>query len=354
MARNKSYKEDNFADLVQRLKDISNYTPKQERDQLMEAASSEPQLLDQKDVTLADIAKLAGLQEVEISPEAEKLVDRITSEDTAETQDKSAITKAIEESDDTLSGQIRKQVTEESKRLDKIAELEAQLAELKSAEKEDATLDIEGFKTKFLDEIAEFVKDADGNDLVELYNRFSQNEVDVNEDAFTIKTPETKEVIADAEQAEQEALQEKEPQPEADAEQVTDEASGYQGGDEPRKHEVKGDAKEIQDKLDKAGIDAEVEQDGEVAKVHTMKDKESVEKAIGEDDVEIPEHEIEFTNDLSEAKKKPVPTSPEKWSRAKAKARSKFDVYPSAYANAYASKEYKKMGGGWRMGKKKK
>lgn len=53
---------------------------------------------------------------------------------------------------------------------------------------------------------------------------------------------------------------------------------------------------------------------------------------------------------IAEKKKKPKPTSPEKWSRAKAKARSKFDVYPSAYANAYASKEYKKMGGGWRMG----
>lgn len=53
---------------------------------------------------------------------------------------------------------------------------------------------------------------------------------------------------------------------------------------------------------------------------------------------------------VTEKKKKPKPTSPEKWSRAKAKARSKFDVYPSAYANAYAAKEYKKMGGGWRMG----
>lgn len=53
---------------------------------------------------------------------------------------------------------------------------------------------------------------------------------------------------------------------------------------------------------------------------------------------------------ITEKKKKPKPTSPEKWARAKAKARSKFDVYPSAYANAYASKEYKKMGGGWRMG----
>jgi hypothetical protein len=53
---------------------------------------------------------------------------------------------------------------------------------------------------------------------------------------------------------------------------------------------------------------------------------------------------------ITEKKKKPKPTSPDKWAKAKAKARSKFDVYPSAYANAYAAKEYKKMGGGWRMG----
>lgn len=53
---------------------------------------------------------------------------------------------------------------------------------------------------------------------------------------------------------------------------------------------------------------------------------------------------------LDEKKKKPKPTSPEKWARAKAKARSKFEVYPSAYANAWAAKEYKRMGGGWRMG----
>ena len=34
--------------------------------------------------------------------------------------------------------------------------------------------------------------------------------------------------------------------------------------------------------------------------------------------------------------------------RGKAAAKAKFDVYPSAYANAYASKRYKAMGGGWR------
>ena len=41
------------------------------------------------------------------------------------------------------------------------------------------------------------------------------------------------------------------------------------------------------------------------------------------------------------------PTNPELWSRAVSMARSKFDVYPSAYANAWAAKEYKKRGGSW-------
>ena len=41
------------------------------------------------------------------------------------------------------------------------------------------------------------------------------------------------------------------------------------------------------------------------------------------------------------------PNDPKKWAAAKAAARSKFDVYPSAYANAWASKKYKSMGGTW-------
>jgi hypothetical protein len=31
----------------------------------------------------------------------------------------------------------------------------------------------------------------------------------------------------------------------------------------------------------------------------------------------------------------------------KAEAKRKFDVYPSAYANAWAAKEYKSRGGSW-------
>ena len=35
-----------------------------------------------------------------------------------------------------------------------------------------------------------------------MYNTFSENEVEMNENSFIIKTPETKEIIADAEKAE--------------------------------------------------------------------------------------------------------------------------------------------------------
>lgn len=42
------------------------------------------------------------------------------------------------------------------------------------------------------------------------------------------------------------------------------------------------------------------------------------------------------------------PTNPSLWSRAKALAKQKFDVYPSAYANGWAAKWYKSKGGGWK------
>ena len=45
---------------------------------------------------------------------------------------------------------------------------------------------------------------------------------------------------------------------------------------------------------------------------------------------------------------KNVPTNPGLWSRAKSAAKSKFDVYPSAYANGWAAKWYKSKGGGWK------
>ncbi len=41
------------------------------------------------------------------------------------------------------------------------------------------------------------------------------------------------------------------------------------------------------------------------------------------------------------------PNNPSTVEESQAKAKEKFDVYPSAYANAWASKWYKSKGGTW-------
>ena len=219
MAQKKPY-NDNFADLVARLNAMSNMTPDQERAELMEAASAEPKVLDEKDVSLADIAKLAGIKEyvepVKVSKKAQKLVEAITEEPKVE----SSIAKAIAESDadDSISANIKRAVTEESNRLDKITELETQLAELKAEQKEEQTYDSKAFREVISTDIAEYIKNAEEAQLVELYNTFSDNEAIYNEEQknILVKTPETTEIIADAEKAEapeeDEVVQEKEPE----------------------------------------------------------------------------------------------------------------------------------------------
>ena len=167
MARN-DISNNSFADLVARLKEMSNMTPDQERSELMEAARKEPKVLDDKDISLADIAKLAGIKEYtekpKVSKKAKKLVESITGE--------SSITKAINEADqdDSISSLIRKEVKEESNRLDKIAELEAQLAELKSEQKDEQTYDSKSFKEVITKDIQEYIEKAEDSQLVELYN----------------------------------------------------------------------------------------------------------------------------------------------------------------------------------------
>tara|TARA_B100001142_G_scaffold121105_1_gene123028 strand:- start:1364 stop:2239 length:876 start_codon:yes stop_codon:yes gene_type:complete len=291
MAHKKQY-TDNFADLVARLNKMSNITPEEERTSLLEAASAEPKILDDKEVSLADIAKLAGIKEyaepVKHSAEAEKLVESIV----AEPKTESDISKAIKEADadDSISTSIKKEVNEEVKRLDKIAELETQLAQLKSQEKEDATMDDKAFREVFLKDITEFVKEADANDLVEMYNTFSGNEVEANENAFIIKTPETKEIIADAEQAEA-------PEEQVD-EKVKDFVDYDRNKEEPHSPEKDG-GEEAEDKSDEKDTDGEVD----------MLDPEFDE---GEDvELDTPANEVveepaedKFTNDLDPADKK--------------------------------------------------
>jgi hypothetical protein len=54
---------------------------------------------------------------------------------------------------------------------------------------------------------------------------------------------------------------------------------------------------------------------------------------------------MSFGKFISEGENKP--NNPALWKKAIAKAKEKFDVYPSAYANAWASKWYKGEGGTW-------
>jgi hypothetical protein len=275
-----------FANLVRRLNAMSNVTPEQERASLMEAAGKAPKVLDDKDISLADIAKLAGIKEyvepVKHSKKAEALVESITKEPRLE----SSIAKAIKESDadDSISTSIKKEVNEEVNRLDKIAELEAQLAELKTEQKEEQTYDSKSFREVITKDIAEYIKGAEDSALVELYNTISDNEAVYNEESsnILIKTPETTEIIADAEQAEapEEKVNEK----------VKDFVDYDRNKEEPHTPEKDGE-EEAQDKSDELDTDGEVD----------MLDPEFDE---GEEiEIEAPA-EDKFTNDLDPAEKK--------------------------------------------------
>jgi len=217
MAR--KFEHDDFAKLVKRLNELSDFSPEQERQELLEAAKKEPRVLDDRSISLADIAKLAGIKEfkepTKISAKAEKLIESITGE-------KSDITKAIEESDNSIAGKIIKEAKKVSNRLDKIAELEAKLAELKAEQKQEQTYDAKTFREVVQKDIQEYIRSCDESALVELYNNISDNEAVYNEESSNIlvKTEETKEIIADAEKLEQEVIAEKE---ETKAEEVVQE-----------------------------------------------------------------------------------------------------------------------------------
>jgi hypothetical protein len=58
-----------------------------------------------------------------------------------------------------------------------------------------------------------------------------------------------------------------------------------------------------------------------------------------------------FKSDETTLKGANIPTDKELYARVKAEAKKKFNVYPSAYANAWLVREYKKRGGGYRVEK---
>jgi len=155
------------------------------------------------------------------------------------------------------------------------------LAELKTEQKEEQTYDSKSFREVITKDIAEYIKGAEDSALVELYNTISDNEAVYNEESSSIliKTPETTEIIADAEKAEapEEVI--------ADAERNTS---------EPHKPEPKADEKEAEDKADEKDTDGEV----------PMLDKEfDDDEEMGEEvELETPADD-KFTNDLDPTEK---------------------------------------------------
>ena len=56
---------------------------------------------------------------------------------------------------------------------------------------------------------------------------------------------------------------------------------------------------------------------------------------------------------MSPAKSRPIPANPQLYARVKAEAKRKFNVYPSAYANGWLVKEYKRRGGKYKTSRSK-
>jgi hypothetical protein len=103
---------------------------------------------------------------------------------------------------------------------------------------------------------------------------------------------------------------------------------------------------EVLDALSEAaahhGVDLEAH--GSPAEMHVLFPKEKLVQSSDDSNVKTAKKK------KSKAGKN-KPTNPSLWARAKAAAKAKFDVYPSAYANSFAVQWYKKHGGGWRKAK---
>ena len=64
--------------------------------------------------------------------------------------------------------------------------------------------------------------------------------------------------------------------------------------------------------------------------------------------------ELDNEDSLNESESKNKPTNPKLWNQCKSWAKSKYDVWPSAYACGAAAKRYKSKGGKWKKKSKKK
>jgi len=117
------------------------------------------------------------------------------------------------------------------------------------------------------------------------------------------------------------------------------------------------EVKHIASDYEHLGVQHDINEEVSKADVPAYLRKQKGEKPLTMSDVKAPRKDsISAKENLAKARneeveqidEKNVPTSPEKWAQAKSQAKAKFDVYPSAYANGWAAKKYKAMGGSWK------
>lgn len=109
---------------------------------------------------------------------------------------------------------------------------------------------------------------------------------------------------------------------------------------------------EILLEMDESQVEGILSNGHDWAQDHVATAKESIDQVfdflMNETKGDNSQDEIMMESELSEKKKKNVPTNPSLWKSCLAWAKERYKVCPSAYCNGAAAKRYKEKGGKWK------
>lgn len=104
--------------------------------------------------------------------------------------------------------------------------------------------------------------------------------------------------------------------------------------------------------MDESEVEGILSNGHDWAQDHVATAKESLDQVfdflMNETQGEGSDDEVMMESELSEKKKKNVPTNPSLWQSCLDWAKSRYKVCPSAYCNGAAAKRYKEKGGKWK------
>jgi len=107
--------------------------------------------------------------------------------------------------------------------------------------------------------------------------------------------------------------------------------------------------------MDENEVESILESGHDWAQDHIATAKESIDQVYdfiinemnGDEDMDDSDGMIE-ESEITEKKKKNIPTNPTLWKKSLSWAKSRYKVCPSAYCNGAAAKRYKSLGGKWK------